>query len=90
MMMSLARAVDRRDDRKAKSAQSEDQWVHEAPHFEMRPLARLLGLQINRFEIKAAAEDVLAPGQHHRTNPAVALLNLVEGQMQCADDGDVD
>ena len=68
------RTVDGGDDRKAKSTEAQDQGIHEPAHLEMRPLPRLLGLQVNRMQVQSAAKHVVAAGDHHRARAAVALL----------------
>ncbi len=83
-------AVDRRDDRKAKAAEAQDQRVHETAHFEMRALPRLQRLQIDRVQIQAAAEHVVAAGDHDGACAAVAFLDLIEREVHRANDGDVD
>ena len=83
-------AVDRRDDRKAKAAQPQDQRVHETAHFEMRALSCLQRLQIDRVQIEAAAEHLVAAGDHDGASTAVAFLDLIEREVHRTDDADID
>ena len=83
-------AVDRRHDRESKPAQAKDQRIHEAAHFEMRPLPAFMRFQIDGMKIEAAAKDIVAAGDDHRSGTAFTLLNLIERQMYRANDGDID
>jgi hypothetical protein len=42
------------------------------------------------MKIEAAAKDIVAAGDNHRFCAAFALLNLIEREMYCANDGDID
>lgn len=82
--------TDGRNDRMSEATQPLDQGIHEPAHVKMRPLARLVRLEVDRVKIHSVAEDIAAAGDDHGARTTVAFLYLIERKVHRADDGDVD